>query len=79
MVNGKDTVNFIGNRIGCFFMLKGLHEGLYARNKNFFLEKSDALLSKPSGYHLQDLYGLIDLIGLDVMYSVGKNLEIKFT
>ena len=27
VVNGKDTVNFIGNRIGCFFMLKGLHEG----------------------------------------------------
>ena len=27
VVYGKDTVNFIGNRIGCYFMLKGLHEG----------------------------------------------------
>ena len=75
VVYGKDTVNFIGNRIGCFFMLKGLHEGLYARNNNFSIEKSDALLSKPIGLPPTGLYGLIDLIGLDVMYSVGKNLE----
>ena len=33
VVYGKDTVNFIGNRIGCFFMLKGLHEGKIARSK----------------------------------------------
>ena len=24
VVYGKDTVNFIGNRIGCFFYVKGL-------------------------------------------------------
>ena len=77
VVNGKDTVNFIGNRIGCFFMLKGLHEGVNARKQNFSLEKMDALLSKPVGLPPTGLYGLIDLIGLDVMYSVGKNLEIN--
>ena len=26
VVDAKDTVNFIGNRIGCFWMLKGIHE-----------------------------------------------------
>ena len=36
VVNGKDTVNFIGNRIGCFFMLKGLHEGVNGRKKKYF-------------------------------------------
>ena len=25
VVHAKDTVNFIGNRIGCYFMLSGLH------------------------------------------------------
>ena len=74
---GKDTVNFIGNRIGCYFMLKGLHEGKEARKKNLSIEKMDALLSKPVGLPPTGLYGLIDLIGLDVMYSVGKNLEIN--
>ena len=77
VVYGKDTVNFIGNRIGCFFMLKGLHEGKEARKKNLTIEKMDSLLSKPVGLPPTGLYGLIDLIGLDVMYSVGKNLELN--
>ncbi len=58
-------------------MLKGLHEGKNARKNNFTTEKMDALLSKPLGLPPTGLYGLIDLIGLDVMYSVGKNLEIN--
>ena len=41
------------------------------------IEKMDALLSKPIGLPPTGLYGLIDLIGLDVMYSVGKNLEFN--
>ena len=77
VVYGKDTVNFIGNRIGCFFMLKGLYEGKEARKNNLSIERMDALLSKPIGLPPTGLYGLIDLIGLDVMFSVGKNLEIK--
>ena len=58
-------------------MLKGLHEGKSARENNITVEKIDALLSKPLGLPPTGLYGLIDLIGLDVMYSVGKNLEIN--
>ncbi len=77
VVYGKDTVNFIGNRIGCFFMLKGLHEGKVARSKGISLEEIDSILSKPMGLPPTGLYGLIDLIGLDVMHSVGKNLEIN--
>ena len=77
VVYGKDTVNFIGNRIGCYFMLKGLHEGKNARNNNLNIEKIDSLLSKSVGIPPTGLYGLVDLIGLDVMYSVSKNLEIN--
>ena len=77
VVHGKDTVNFIGNRIGCYFMLKGLHEGHHARSKGISIEQIDALLSKPMGLPPTGLYGLIDLIGLDVMHSVGKNLELN--
>ena len=75
VVNAKDTVNFIGNRIGCFFMLKGLHEAKIARKEGLSVEEIDSLLSKPVGLPPTGLYGLIDLIGLDVMYAVGKNLE----
>ena len=75
VVYGKDTVNFIGNRIGCYLILKGLHEGSNARDLGLSQEEIDGIMSKPLGLPPTGLYGLVDLIGLDVMYSVGKNLE----
>jgi len=74
VVYAKDTVNFIGNRIGCFWMLAGLHIGTDYRNKGLSLELADAILSKPMGLPPTGLYGLVDLIGLDIMDSVAKNL-----
>ena len=75
VVHGKDTVNFIGNRIGCFFLLKGLHTSSDLRSKGITVEQVDALMSKPMGLPPTGLYGLIDLIGLDVMHAVGLNLS----
>lgn len=74
VVYAKDTVNFIGNRIGCFFMLSGLHKAQAALGAGMAMETVDALLSKPVGLPPTGLYGLIDLIGLDIMDLVGKNL-----
>ncbi len=71
-VRAKDTVNFIGNRIGCYWMLAGLHK---AADSGLSIESVDALMSKPVGLPPTGLYGLIDLIGLDVMDFVGKNLS----
>jgi 3-hydroxyacyl-CoA dehydrogenase len=71
VVNAKDTVNFIGNRIGCFWMLAGLHK---AADADISMETVDALMAKPIGLPPTGLYGLIDLIGLDVMDLVAKNL-----
>ena len=77
VVYAKDTVNFIGNRIGCFWMLMGLHEAERALDEGLSMETIDALMSKPVGLPPTGLYGLIDLIGLDVMDLVGKNLAIN--
>ncbi|WP_169569821.1 3-hydroxyacyl-CoA dehydrogenase [Sneathiella limimaris] len=77
VVYAKDTVNFIGNRIGCFFMLSGLHKAKAALEAGMPMEKVDALLSKPVGLPPTGLYGLIDLIGLDIMDLVGKNLKVN--
>jgi len=74
VVHAKDTVNFIGNRIGCFWMLLGLHKAADALEKGVTMEKIDAILSAPMGLPPTGFYGLIDLIGLDVMDFVGKNL-----
>ncbi|MEM8949439.1 MAG: 3-hydroxyacyl-CoA dehydrogenase NAD-binding domain-containing protein [Pseudomonadota bacterium] len=77
VVHAKDTVNFIGNRIGCFWMLSGLHKATAARAEGLSMEEIDALMGAPVGIPGTGLYGLIDLIGLDVMDFVGKNLTIN--
>jgi 3-hydroxyacyl-CoA dehydrogenase len=77
VVYAKDTVNFIGNRIGCFWMLMGLHQATQSLDDGLSMETIDALMSKPVGLPPTGLYGLIDLIGLDVMDLVGKNLAIN--
>ncbi len=75
VVHAKDTVNFIGNRIGCFWMLSGLHKARRARRDGGLqMEEIDALMSAPVGLPPTGLYGLIDLIGLDVMDLVARNL-----
>jgi 3-hydroxyacyl-CoA dehydrogenase len=74
VVHAKDTVNFIGNRIGCFWMLAGLHGAAAARAAGLTTERFDALLSAPLGIPPTGLYGLIDLVGLDVLDFVARNL-----
>ncbi len=75
VVKAKDTVNFIGNRIGCFLMLSGLHLAKPFLLEGMTQESIDAVLGKPVGLPPTGLYGLIDLIGLDIMDLVGKNLD----
>ena len=75
VVNAKDTVNFIGNRIGCFWMLAGLHKARAAVLNGVSMEEIDAVMSEPMGLPPTGMYGLVDLIGLDVMNFVGKNLK----
>ena len=74
VVYAKDTVNFIGNRIGCFWMLAGLHKGKQARSAGATVEQIDAAMAGALGIPPTGLFGLIDLVGLDVMDLVAKNL-----
>jgi 3-hydroxyacyl-CoA dehydrogenase len=74
VVHAKDTVNFIGNRIGCFWMLSGLHKAHAALAAGLPMEEIDALMAAPVGIPPTGLYGLIDLVGLDVMALVARNL-----
>ncbi|MEX2650329.1 MAG: 3-hydroxyacyl-CoA dehydrogenase family protein [Alphaproteobacteria bacterium] len=74
IVHAKDTVNFVANRIGCTFMLMGLRKAMAALEAGATAEAIDAALGEPIGLPSTGLYGLIDLIGLDVMDFVAKNL-----
>ncbi|PPR68268.1 MAG: putative 3-hydroxyacyl-CoA dehydrogenase, partial [Alphaproteobacteria bacterium MarineAlpha1_Bin1] len=49
VVLAKDTVNFIANRIGCFWLLNGLNSAGTALDAGCTMEEIDAALSKPIG------------------------------
>ncbi|MSP66623.1 MAG: 3-hydroxyacyl-CoA dehydrogenase [Alphaproteobacteria bacterium] len=75
VVRAKDTVNFIANRIGCLWMFNGLNAAEGAILGGMTPEAVDALLAKPCGLPPTALLGLMDLVGMDVLALVGRNLE----
>lgn len=74
VVDAKDTPNFIGNRIGCGFILSGMHAAVRHRAAGLAVDEIDALLGAPVGLPATGLFGLVDLIGLDVMDLIARNL-----
>jgi 3-hydroxyacyl-CoA dehydrogenase len=69
VVQCKDTPGFLANRIGIFWMLVGLYEALDA---GISVEDADAVMGKPVGIPKTALFGLFDLIGIDLMPLIAK-------
>ena len=68
----KDTPNFIGNRIGCFFGAK-IHQ--LTEEFDFTVEEVDALTGPLIGLPKSASFRLIDIVGLDVWVHVLTNLR----
>ena len=60
----KDTPGFIANRVGTYWIQCGLLEAIALE---LTVEEADALISKPFGIPKTGLFGLLDLIGLDLI------------
>ena len=60
----KDTPGFIANRIGAFWLQCGLLE---AMELGLTVEEADAAISAPFGIPKSGIFGLYDLIGLDLL------------
>lgn len=71
VVWAKDTPGFIANRIGTFWMQTGVNEAL---DRGVTVEEADAVLGKPMGVPKTGVFGLIDLVGLDLMPHLMKSL-----
>ncbi|MCX6630019.1 MAG: 3-hydroxyacyl-CoA dehydrogenase family protein, partial [Candidatus Solibacter sp.] len=67
----KDTPNFIGNRIGCFF---GAKVGQLTEEGDYTVEEVDALTGPLIGLPKSASFRLVDIIGLDVWVHVLRNL-----
>jgi len=68
----EDTPGFLGNRVGVFAIQCALHT---AFNMGLSPNEADALFGRPMGIPKTGVFGLYDLIGIDLMADVAKSLE----
>ena len=66
----NDTPGFLGNRVGVFAMQTALTE---AFKMKLSIEEADAVFGRPMGIPKTGVFGLYDLIGIDLMADVLKS------
>jgi len=71
IVTCKDRPGFIGNRLGIYWMQVAVTEAI---KQGITVEEADALLSKPIGVPKTGVFGLIDLVGLDLMPHINASM-----
>jgi len=72
VVHCDDTPGFLGNRIGVFALQVGIDE---AMRTGIPIEHADALMGRPMGIPKTGVFGLYDLIGIDLMADVVRSLR----
>lgn len=72
VVQCADTPGFLGNRVGVFAMQAAIFE---AQNLGIKIEEADALFGRPMGIPKTGVFGLYDLIGIDLMADVVRSLR----
>jgi len=66
----NDTPGFLGNRVGVYAMQIAMTE---AFKMNLSVEEADAIFGRPMGIPKTGIFGLYDLIGIDLMADVLKS------
>jgi 3-hydroxyacyl-CoA dehydrogenase len=66
----KDTPGFIANRLGVFFLQSAVNAAI---DLGLTVEEADAVFSKPAGMPKTGVFGLLDLIGIDLMPLIAKS------
>ncbi|TCS60995.1 3-hydroxyacyl-CoA dehydrogenase/enoyl-CoA hydratase family protein [Varunaivibrio sulfuroxidans] len=68
----RDTPGFIANRIGTYWLHCAVTEAIA---QGIDVETADALIGRPMGIPKTGVFGLLDLVGLDLMPHVLGSLE----
>jgi len=67
----RDTPGFLGNRVGCYAIQAALHK---AKAMGLSPQQADAVFGRPMGIPKTGVFGLYDLIGIDLMSDVASSL-----
>ena len=70
----KDTPGFLGNRVGVYAMQVAITEAIKMK---LSIEEADAVFGRPMGIPKTGVFGLYDLIGIDLMADVLKSFFIN--
>lgn len=72
VIRCKDTPGFVGNRIGVYWMQAAFSEAFAI---NLPVEEADASMSRPLGIPKTGIFGLADLVGIDLLPYVAGSLR----
>ncbi len=72
IVRCKDTPGFIANRIGTYWMQRGINA---ATDGGLSVDEADAVMGRPFGIPKTGVFGLLDLVGLDLMPHIDASLK----
>jgi 3-hydroxyacyl-CoA dehydrogenase len=67
VVHCNDTPGFIANRIGIYWLTASI---VHAQEMGVGIEEADAVIGRPFGIPKTGVFGLMDLVGLDLMPHV---------
>jgi len=71
VVDCKDTPGFIANRVGTFWIEAAM---LDAIDMGLTVEEADAVAGKPMGFPKTGIFGLMDLVGIDLGPHIAASL-----
>jgi len=71
VISCRDTPGFLGNRVGCFAIQAALQA---AFEMGLSPVQADAIFGRPMGIPKTGVFGLYDLIGIDLMSDVAQSL-----
>lgn len=72
VVKAKDTPGFIANRVGTFWLQSAINA---AFDLGISVEDADAIGGKPMGVPKTGIFGLVDLVGIDLMPYLKASLS----
>ena len=67
----KDSPGFIANRLGIYWMQCGILEAI---DGNLSIEEADAVMGRPLGIPKTGIFGLLDLVGIDLGPHINASL-----